>query len=143
MSNLPGYLLLSLRFILALALYAFLALAVWMVWKDLKKSAEATQTQITPPIFIEVGREKGSSLSFNSGEIIIGRAPICDLHIIDETVSSKHGQMYYRYNQWWYEDLGSSNGSFLNELPVKTATVLTHGDELRVGKINLLITLEE
>lgn len=143
MSNLPGYLLLSLRFILALLLYAFLAFSVWTVWKDLKKTAEVSQTRSTPPIFIELEYEKGNRLTYNNSEIIIGRAPICDLHIMDETVSSKHGQMYYRYNQWWYEDLGSSNGSFLNELPVKTATVLTDGDELRLGKINMQITLKE
>ncbi|MCB2180163.1 FHA domain-containing protein [bacterium] len=142
MSNLPGYLLLSLRFILALLLYAFLAFSVWTIWKDLRKTAASLQTQHTPPIYIEIEHEK-NKLTYNNSEIIIGRAPVCDLHIMDETVSSKHGQMYYRYNQWWYEDLGSSNGSFLNQLPVKTATVLTDGDELRIGKINLLINLKE
>lgn len=143
MSDFPGYLLLSLRFILALALYAFLALVVWLIWQELKKTATSSESKNIPPIFLDLENGDTKRLNYNSSEITIGRAPVCDLPIMDETVSSTHGQFYYRLNQWWYEDLGSSNGSFLNELPVKTATVLTDGDELRLGKINLSIRLTE
>lgn len=139
MSDLPGYLLLSLRFILAIALYAFLGFAIWTIWQELKKTVQSTETKTIPAITIEFGNQDKTQFSYNTNEVVIGRAPQCDLHIIDETVSSRHGQLYFKLNQWWYEDLGSSNGSFLNQRPIKTATVLTDGDELQLGKVNLMV----
>ncbi|MEJ2757365.1 MAG: FHA domain-containing protein [Anaerolineales bacterium] len=139
MSDLPGYLLLSLRFLLAIALYAFLGFAIWTIWQELKKTVQSTETNTIPAVTIEFANEEKRRFSYNSNEVVIGRAPQCDLHIMDETVSSRHGQLYFRLNQWWYEDLGSSNGSFLNQRPLKSATVLTDGDELQLGKIHLIV----
>lgn len=139
MSELPGYLLLSLRFILAIALYAFLGFAIWTIWQDLKKTVQSTAQKTIPVITIELGQEEKTQFSYNTSEVVIGRAPQCDLHIMDETVSSRHGQLYFKLNQWWYEDLGSSNGSFINQRPLKKATVLTDGDQLQLGKINIMV----
>jgi len=139
MSDLPGYLLLSLRFILAIALYAFLGFAIWTIWRELKKTVTSAAVKTIPSIIVEFGNEEKTRFSYHTNEVTIGRAPQCDLHIIDETVSSRHGQLTYKLNQWWYEDLGSSNGSFLNQRPIKTATVLTDGDELQLGKINIMV----
>jgi len=143
MSNLPGYLLLSLRFLLAIILYGFLGFSIWTIWQGLRKTVQTTAVTQIPPITIEINQEEIKRLSYNTNEIIIGRASQCDLHILDETVSSRHGQLSFKFNQWWYEDLGSSNGSLLNQRPVKTATVLTDGDELQLGKIVLMIYFSE
>jgi pSer/pThr/pTyr-binding forkhead associated (FHA) protein len=138
--NLPGYLLLSLRLILIIVLYIFLGWSIRIIWKEMKHTAESITTKQTPPIILTVDQEATNPISYTRNEIIIGRSPICDLHIQDETVSSRHGQIFYRHNQWWYEDLGSSNGSFINELDVDTPIVLTDGDRLRLGKISIEIT---
>ena len=143
MSDFPGYLLLSLRIILALFLYGFLGFSIWTIWQDLRKTEQTKSAKQIPPITVEIGLEEARRLSYTSSEIIIGRAPQCDLHIQDETVSSRHGQLYFKFNQWWYEDLGSSNGSLLNQRLVKTPTVLTNGDVLQLGKINFTVSFSE
>lgn len=139
MENLPGYLLLSLRFLLAVVLYAFLGWSIRIIWKEMKQTAQSTTTKRTPPILLTFDQADAQPRSFTRSEISIGRSQNCDLLITDDTVSSRHGQIFYKHNQWWYEDLGSSNGSFINDLKVETPTVLTDGDQLRMGKFSIII----
>jgi pSer/pThr/pTyr-binding forkhead associated (FHA) protein len=54
-----------------------------------------------------------------------------------------HARLFFNLNQWWVEDYGSSNGTFLNEINLATAAVLTQGDQLQLGKININISFSE
>ncbi len=67
---------------------------------------------------------------------VIGRVPGCQVKIIDNTVSSKHAVIKYRDAQYWVEDLGSLNGTYLNEIKLKKPAVLANGDILRVGGVS-------
>ncbi len=73
--------------------------------------------------------------------IILGREPGCDFSLDDQTVSSQHARLAYRKQQWWLEDLASTNGTFLNGGAVTTPVVITHGDELRLGHIGVRIEI--
>ena len=73
--------------------------------------------------------------------IILGREPGCDFSLDDQTVSSQHARLAYRKQQWWLEDLASTNGTFLNGDAVTTPVVITHGDELRLGHIGVRIEI--
>ena len=75
-----------------------------------------------------------AAICFSSYEVLIGRDLACDLRLEDKTISARHARLSYRHNQWWVEDLKSTNGTFLNEEPVNTMTVLVSGDEIRVGQ---------
>ena len=59
----------------------------------------------------------------------------------DQTVSSQHARLAYRKQQWWLEDLASTNGTFLNGEAVTTPVVITHGDELRLGHLGVRIEI--
>jgi pSer/pThr/pTyr-binding forkhead associated (FHA) protein len=72
--------------------------------------------------------------SFQKSEIFIGREQSSTLPIHDETVSGRHARLVFRHNQWWVEDLKSTNGTFLNDEPVHMMTVLVSGDEIRIGQ---------
>ena len=52
-------------------------------------------------------------------------------------VSRKHARIYYSGNTWMIEDLGSTNGSYLNRRPMTANTphVVRHGDELVFGRM--------
>jgi pSer/pThr/pTyr-binding forkhead associated (FHA) protein len=80
--------------------------------------------------------------SFTKAELIIGREPDCDFQIADDAVSTRHARLSYRYLQWWVEDLQSTNGTYLNDQRVETATVIIKGDELHIGHQIVLINIE-
>jgi pSer/pThr/pTyr-binding forkhead associated (FHA) protein len=140
--NLTSVFLLVIRLSLTLALYAFLAYAVRIIWQDLRKQTDTAAFAQVPPISL-LPENSQKSTAFKLNEISLGRSPSCDLPIQDDTVSAHHARLYFRKNQWWVEDNESSNGSFLNDSPVTTPTVLTSGDQLKLGSFTIFISFSE
>ena len=67
-------------------------------------------------------------------EVTLGRSPSCDISFVDDTyASSIHARVYPRNGEVFVEDLGSRNGTFVNEEPLDGPTPLERGDRLRVG----------
>ncbi|NLK00586.1 MAG: FHA domain-containing protein, partial [Clostridia bacterium] len=65
----------------------------------------------------------------------LGRSDENHVVIQDPYSSQKHAAVFIRNGQYWVQDLGSKNGTFLNEVPLKKPTVLADGDQLRIGGI--------
>jgi pSer/pThr/pTyr-binding forkhead associated (FHA) protein len=49
--------------------------------------------------------------------------------------------MNYHHGQWWAEDLGSTNGTLLNQAPLATPTVITTGDQIECGNTAIIISI--
>ena len=128
---------LILRVLLALALYFFVGWAILTIWRELRSQSVLVSTQRIPPIQVNWVNASGETINqqYNSPEVIIGREPACELVVSDEMVSARHARLSYHSNQWWVEDLQSTNGTFLNDERVYTATVLIDGDELHCGML--------
>jgi pSer/pThr/pTyr-binding forkhead associated (FHA) protein len=103
---------------------------------------ESTRDKQIPPIELKFKPQAGEleEKRFYLPEFFIGRDPVCECLLEDETVSSKHARISYRQNQWWVEDLDSSNGTFLNSQPVTLPTVLADNDQLRCGQVDFKIS---
>ena len=130
-----GIVVLIIRILLAIALYAFLGWALYTIWRDLRVQTLVLAAQKAPAITLtRMGMDEFEPANFQKSEIFIGREQTSTLPLLDETVSGRHARLAYRHNQWWVEDLKSTNGTFLNEEPVNTMTVLVSGDEIRVGQ---------
>jgi hypothetical protein len=141
---LSGTLFLVLRLALVLALYTFLAWALYTLWRDLRRQGESTDAVQVPGIELSRKVPDGwATQRFTVPEILIGRDPACDCQLDDMTVSARHTKLTYHHNQWWVEDVGSTNGTFLNHESVTTATVLATGDDLQVGQVTLKIDLRK
>jgi pSer/pThr/pTyr-binding forkhead associated (FHA) protein len=69
-----------------------------------------------------------------SGQLDIGRGDGCAIRLEDHYVSQVHARLYQRDGAWHVEDLGSTNGTFLNEGTLTGAAVVHVGDTVRVGK---------
>jgi pSer/pThr/pTyr-binding forkhead associated (FHA) protein len=132
-----GQVLLVLRLLLAASLYAFLGAALWVLWRDLRRQAESVVSSQSPPISLL--RDGQTSFTFNKPEVTIGRDLACDATLEDSTVSTEHARLSFHHNQWWLEDLQSTNGTFLNEERVTAPIVITTGDDLRCGQVVLNI----
>lgn len=71
-------------------------------------------------------------------ELLLGRAPGCDILLSDPTVSRRHARLRFRDGHWVLQDLRSTNGTSLNETAVVRCQ-LRPGDRLRVGDQQLLV----
>jgi pSer/pThr/pTyr-binding forkhead associated (FHA) protein len=143
MVNLSAYLLLALRLLMALTLYAFLGWALYTLWRDLRSESKSLESQRIPPIALALQDvEDPETTRFSAPEITIGRHPRCEWVLGHETVSSRHARLIYHHEQWWLEDLSSRNGTFLNGEAVTAPVVLAHEDAVRCGQIAFTVWLD-
>lgn len=74
--------------------------------------------------------------SFSLGDATnIGRGRSNHIHLTGHYASQEHARIIFKQGQYWLEDLGSLNHTFLNEVPVTKETVLANGDRLRIGEV--------
>jgi pSer/pThr/pTyr-binding forkhead associated (FHA) protein len=69
-----------------------------------------------------------------TGSTDIGRADRCAIRLDDTYVSQVHARLYGDAGSWYVEDLGSTNGTFLNDHKVDRALEVHAGDVVKVGK---------
>lgn len=74
-----------------------------------------------------------------SKEFIIGRDPSANLQIQEASVSRRHAKMEYTGKKLTIQDLGSSNGLFVNGIKTVTPQLLKSGDKLKVGNVSVQI----
>ena len=136
---------------MAAALFAFLGWAFWLIWKDLRLQAQQMGTTNLPALSLlridkagdgsrEPSREQ--TFRFTRAEVMVGRERGCDCRLPDKTISARHARLAYHHSQWWVEDLGSKNGTYLNQERISQAVVVTEGDELRCGQVVLQVSIE-
>jgi len=134
----------SLRLLLVLLSYSFLGWTVYTIFADLKKDSTQKTINSIPPIIINAQIEDVKiNRRFRQTEIFLGRDPSVDFPLNNETISLKHCRIHYHNKQWWIEDLDSTNGTYLNNDPVKTETIITNGDQIRLGKVDISINLNK
>ena len=86
---------------------------------------------------IDTGPQAGTRLALVD-EFRIGRSSDCALILDDDYVSGDHASLARRANgDWVVTDLGSTNGTFVNEVRVVTPTVVTPVDSLRIGRTQM------
>lgn len=140
-----GTIVLALRLLTTLALFAFLAWALIYLYREVQRQSLSLANRRIPRISITVRQGGGSSSvrQFVQPEITLGRDPGSDIPLQDDTVSTRHAQLTYHHGQWWLEDLASTNGTSLNDTLITMPTVITSGDEIRCGDARLHIGLSE
>ncbi|NJD59975.1 MAG: hypothetical protein C3F13_04335 [Anaerolineales bacterium] len=135
-------LLLALRACLAILLFGFLGFAIYTIWRDLKQQAELLAARQPPPVSLtNLMLDTPATQFFEKPVIILGRGDGCDFEVDDQTVSAHHARLAYRRQQWWLEDMASTNGTFLNGEAVTSPVVITHGDELRLGYLGVRVEI--
>lgn len=84
-------------------------------------------------IFLPDGSE--STFELPEDKTTVGRVPENLLQIADDSVSSSHAEITFEDGNFTVRDLGSTNGTFLNDEPIESS-VLTSGDTLRFGSVS-------
>jgi len=95
-----------------------------------------------PRVVIISGSEEPRAFSLGEGETIVGREAAEGIQLEDSSVSRQHCRITREGGGARIVDLGSHNGTFVNEVPVREHS-LAHGDRIKVGKSLLLFLVED
>ena len=79
------------------------------------------------------GSELGKKYNLNSSSLVIGRSSKCDIQIDQESISRNHSKIVNTGKSILVRDLGSTNGTYVNDEPI-TERTLSNGDLLKVGR---------
>lgn len=95
----------------------------------------AQATSLAPAILVvTAGSLAGTRLRLGSGPILIGRAEDSTLVLDDDYASTRHARITQQGNQYYLEDLGSTNGTYLDRVRVTTPTAVPIGVPIRIGR---------
>jgi FHA domain len=147
--------LLILKIVFLVLLYAFILMVMRTATKDLGGApqesiilgaAEADEQRAKlgvgarPARFVAVagpGLQQGRSIE-GSATTVVGRDAEADIRLDgDEFASAQHARLEVRDGNVWVEDLGSTNGTFVNGAKVTRKRRLRAGDALRIGQTEL------
>lgn len=94
--------------------------------------------------FLEVikGKETGKIFYLDHEEILVGRHEDCDIEVEDAEISRKHLRLFTDNKRWFVQDLGSTNGTYVNKLRVDRYMV-NPGDKIRVGQTQFRFNVEK
>ena len=88
------------------------------------------------------GSQAGSMIPLAEGKFLIGREHDCHLRPNSELVSRHHCAFTVDAHTVRLRDLGSTNGTFVNDEAIRGMTMLKPGDRVRVGKVELLVVVD-
>jgi pSer/pThr/pTyr-binding forkhead associated (FHA) protein len=139
----PDQLLQVLKFCLLAVMLLFFLRVVRAVWAETKPPAPVAQPVGTPSgpaaagpgprlKVVEPPQYRGRTFDL-ADELTVGRAPGCGVALDDTTVSQLHARLFRRDGRLWVEDLGSTNGTFVNRKKVSAPVSLRRGDRVQVG----------
>jgi pSer/pThr/pTyr-binding forkhead associated (FHA) protein len=85
-------------------------------------------------LLVTGGSLAGTSLGLTDQQITIGRADDATLVLSDDYASTRHARLFPQDGQWLVEDLGSTNGTYLDRQKVTQPTPVPIGVPIRIGK---------
>ena len=137
-----------LKFCLLALLYLFLVRVVLIVARELRGTPSPVAV-VAPPapspaprsrkrswrlVVVEPKAEQGQAFAID-GEATMGRGGGCNIPLTFDTfVSQVHARAFDRDGNLWVEDLGSTNGPFVNGDKLTQAMMLKKGDRVKIGE---------
>lgn len=141
-----------LKYAFLAVLYIFIARAVKAVYVELRGPAPARREPRSAPApapsrppsrrskkparkvtVVEGEQFKGQTFEVGD-ELLIGRSEKCNLVLDDAYVSQMHARIFSKDDGLMVEDLGSTNGTYLNRNRISSPTQLHRGDRVKIGK---------
>jgi pSer/pThr/pTyr-binding forkhead associated (FHA) protein len=80
------------------------------------------------------GANSGEQAPLDQAPLLIGRGPDAAIRLDDDYVSTRHARVASDGEQWYVEDLGSTNGTYVGTARITQPTTITLGTQVRIGK---------
>ena len=139
-----------LKFFLVALVWLFFLRVVRAMWADLRRGSTPRQAGRPSDVGTSApGRERPAGLVMQilepkeragetfqiDGEMTLGRAPGCAVSVPNDSFTSNiHARVFVKDGTIWLEDLGSTNGTWVNSKRVTSHTVLHKGDRVKFGQ---------
>ena len=138
-------------------LYLFVARAVRAVWRDVSgtsaaaapptgraraaKAAPAKRKPRAQPreLVIHTPQGRPRVVRLDGHDVTFGRSETSTVPLDDAYISDHHAKVFLADGEWRIADLGSTNGTFLNQVKVTSPTALSAGDQLGIGKTTVQV----
>jgi FHA domain len=148
----------ALRLALVLVLYLFLLAVLRAAWRGLAgPTAEPRSTAepravaepraaAAPRAALGLRVEEPAASGLAPGQLLevpdgatLGRGASAEVRVADPTVSARHARLVRAGRRWLVDDLGSTNGTTVNEARVRDPTALEPGDLVALGSVKLRV----
>ncbi len=133
-------------------LWIFVLAAISVIRSDMfgARVPEAVRTAGSPPpakqrkpskrrgspshVAVTQGSNTGATAPLDRAPILIGRGNDAAIRLDDDYVSTRHARVAASGDQWFVEDLGSTNGTYIGSVRITQPTTITLGTQVRIGK---------
>ncbi len=75
------------------------------------------------------------------GKALVGRNKSCDIVLREKYISGEHARIWFEKGEWYLEDLGSRNGTYINGQRIRNTVILDARDEITFGELEFLFEL--
>src|SRR5262245_26065530 len=93
-------------------------------------------------IVLSTGKSAGQAIPINLAQFVIGRDPQCNLRPGSALISKRHCAVLIKDEAVFVRDFDSTNGSFLNDQPLKGEVQVKNNDILKVGPLEFRVAIE-
>ena len=114
-------------------------------WDDVTRVAAKEELSPKKPeerdsayLIVLAGSSVGEMFKLQKEEVVLGRAPQADIHLVDDGISRKHAMFVIKDGKIVVRDNGSTNGTFCNGQKVEGEMQLSDGDKLQFGSTTIL-----
>ncbi|WP_461613402.1 FHA domain-containing protein [Clostridium sp. Marseille-QA1073] len=128
------------KVVIIIIVYCIIVYALKIMYNDMKNEGKRRPKKSNAVKFGLEIMDKGQNYELQDGGVIpindyltIGRSEDNMVILSDRYVSSHHLKIYMRNNEYILEDLGSTNGTFVNDVKIASKVTLRRGDRIKVG----------
>jgi hypothetical protein len=129
----------AVRILFLLLIYLFLARVIRALLRDLR--AAAREPEVRPGRLVVLASLSGEPPAGHSFALDVvtplGRDVNNAIVVDDPFASAEHAVLTFRGRSWYLEDLGSTNGTYINGRPVAGVAPIGFGDELQIGEVRM------
>ena len=102
--------------------------------KQPKQKAPPKRRGSPTQVVVTAGTSEGATAALEHAPILIGRGSDAAIRLEDDYVSTRHARIAASGDQWFVEDLGSTNGTYIGTVRITQPTTITLGTQVRIGK---------